>query len=209
MKILRVITSMNPKSGGPCQGIRNINPHLVALGIEVETVCTNDSDEEFYTNDDFVIHKIGKGKTPYQYQPLLLRWLNNNIINYDVVVVHGLWQYHNLAVYQAIKNTKKKHRKVPKVVIMPHGMLDPYFQNAPERKIKALRNEVIWKLIEKKCLNDADAIYFTCKEEMRLAATTFKGYFPKKTVNVGYGIQNPPEYTMEFKKEFEKKMSCY
>ena len=76
MKILRVITSMNPKSGGPCQGIRNINPHLAALGVDVEVVCTNNKEEEFQTEDDFIIHKIGKGKTAYRYQPLLLKWLN-------------------------------------------------------------------------------------------------------------------------------------
>jgi glycosyltransferase involved in cell wall biosynthesis len=205
MKVLRVITSMNPKSGGPSQGIRNINSHLVRLGLDVEAVCTNSSDEEYRTQDDFVIHKIGKGKTSYQYQPLLLEWLNKNILNYDVVVVHGLWQYHNLAVYQAIKKLKKQDKKVPKVVILPHGMLDPYFQKAPERKLKAIRNELMWRLSEKKCLNAADAIFFTCEEEMRLAATTFKGYKPKKTINIGYGIQHPPVNNDEFKLAFEQK----
>lgn len=205
MKILRVITSMNPKSGGPCQGIRNINPHLVALGVDVEVVCTNNKEEEFQTEDDFIIHKIGKGKTAYEYQPLLLKWLNKHIADYDVVVVHGLWQYHNWAVYQAIKNLKKAKTNTPKVVIIPHGMMDPYFQKAPERRMKAIRNDLIWSFIEKKCLNAAYAVFFTCQEEMRLAATTFKGYSPKKTINIGYGIQNPPVNTIVFKEAFEKK----
>jgi glycosyltransferase involved in cell wall biosynthesis len=196
---------MNPKRGGPCQGIRNINPHIIALELEVEVVCTNNKDEEFHSKDDFLIHKIGKGKTSYQYQPLLLDWLKENIINYDIVVVHGLWQYHNLAVYQAIKKLKKAKKIAPKIVILPHGMMDPYFQEAPERKMKAFRNEVVWKLIERKCINAADAIFFTCEEEMRLAATTFKGYQPKKTVNIGYGIQTPPSNTIDFKKAFEKR----
>lgn len=205
MKILRVITSMNPKSGGPCQGIRNINPHLVALGVDVEVVCTNNKEEEFQTEDDFIIYKIGKGKTAYQYQPLLLKWLNKHIAEYDVVVVHGLWQYHNWAVYQAIKKLKKAKTNIPKVVIIPHGMMDPYFQKAPERKMKAIRNELIWNFIEKKCLNAADAVFFTCQEEMRLAATTFKGYNPKKTFNIGYGIQLPPLKKIAFKEAFEQK----
>jgi glycosyltransferase involved in cell wall biosynthesis len=84
-------------------------------------------------------------------------------------------------------------------------MLDPYFQKAPDRKWKALRNEIVWRLIEKKCINAADAIFFTCKEEMRLATTTFSGYHPKKTINVGYGIQRPSRNTVEFKKAFEQK----
>jgi glycosyltransferase involved in cell wall biosynthesis len=88
---------------------------------------------------------------------------------------------------------------------MPHGMLDPYFQNAPERKWKAFRNEILWRFTEKKCINAADAIFFTCQEEMRLASSTFKGYQPQKTINIGYGVQTPPENTIELKQAFEQK----
>ena len=205
MKVLRVITSMNPKNGGPCQGIRNSIPFIKNLGVESEVVCLDNQNIEYNTNDDFVIHKIGRGKSSYQYQPLLLKWLKENLKNYEVVIVHGLWQYHNIAVYNAIKSLKKQSIKVPKVMIMPHGMLDPYFQKAPERKWKALRNEIIWRYIEKKCINNADALFFTCEEEMRLAANTFKGYHPKKTINIGYGIQNPPTCSIELKQAFEQK----
>ena len=196
---------MHPKSGGPAQGIRNAIPYIQKLGILNDVICLDEQNMEYGTTDDFTINRIGKGKTAYQYQPILLEWLSKNITNYDVVLVHGLWQYHNLAVYQAIKKLRKGKVKVPKVVIMPHGMMDPYFQNAPERKMKAIRNELIWNFIEKKCLNAADAIFFTCQEEMRLAVTTFKGYNPKKTINVGYGIQTPPANTVAFKTAFEKK----
>lgn len=207
MKILRVIASMNPKSGGPCQGIRNSIPHINKLGIVNEVVCMDNQSVRYDTNDNFIIHKIGKGKTSYQYQPLLYNWLINNALNYDFVIVQGLWQYHNLAVYNAIKFLKRKNVKVPKVVIMPHGMLDPYFQKASDRKWKALRNEIVWRFLEKKCINQAEALFFTCQEELNLASTTFKGYNPKKTMNVGYGIQAPPENNFEFKKAFEQKCS--
>lgn len=205
MKILRIITSMNPKSGGPCQGIRNVNPYIKQLGIEIEVVCMDNTNEEYDTNDDFVIHKIGKGKTSYQYQPLLYNWLIKNALSYDCIIVHGLWQHYNLVVYRAIKFLKKNNRKVPQVVIMPHGMLDPYFQKAADRKWKALRNEFVWRFIEKKCINNADAIFYTCQEELRLAATTFKGYSPKKAINVSYGIQSPPERSVDFDKAFFQK----
>ncbi|TRX40162.1 glycosyltransferase [Flavobacterium restrictum] len=196
---------MNPKNGGPSQGIRNINPHIRKLGIEVEVVCMDNCMDNYDVNDDFVIHKIGQGRSSYQYHPPLFDWLKENALNFDVLIVHGLWQYHNLAVYRTIKFLKKKSRIVPKVVIIPHGMLDPYFQKDSDRKWKALRNEIVWQLIEKKCINLADAILFTCQEELRLAATTFKGYHPKKTINIGYGIQTPPQNSQEFKTAFEQK----
>ena len=205
MKILRVISSMHPSKGGPCQGIRNAIPYFREAGITSEVVCMDDSDSNYPIVDDFTIYKVGNGKTSYQYQPKLLKWLENNILNYDFVIVHGLWQYHNLAVYKTIKLLRKQNQKTPKVIIMPHGMLDPYFQKATDRKWKALRNEIVWTFIEKKCINKADAVFFTCEEEMRLAATTFKSYNPKKVFNVGYGIQLPPEDDINFREAFYKR----
>lgn len=204
MKILRVIPSMNPIFGGPSQGIRNAIPYFQKEGITTEVVCMDGPTAIYSVEDSFKIHKLSKGKSSYQYQPELLLWLKNNIHNYDYIIVHGLWQYHNLAVYKAMKSLKKNNHKVPKVVIMPHGMLDPYFQKATDRKWKALRNELVWSFIEKKCINQADAVFYTCEEEMRLASTTFKSYKPKKVFNVGYGIQMPPENTESLKEDFYK-----
>lgn len=205
MKILRVISSMHPSKGGPCQGIRNAIPYFDKAGITTEVVCMDNKMDNYPIKDDFVVFKVGNGKTSYQYQPELLKWLKVHIQEYDFVIVHGLWQYHNLAVYKAVKLLKMKQQYVPKIAIMPHGMLDPYFQKAPDRKWKALRNELVWSLIEKKCINQADAIFYTCEEEMRLAATTFKNYNPKKIFNVGYGIQMPPKDNIDFTLAFYKK----
>ena len=154
MKILHVITSMNPKLGGVCQVLRNLNPYLIEQGINVEIVSLDNEHDDFGIHDNFVIHKLGYGKTSYQYQPKLAHWLNDNLSNYNYVIIHGLWQYPNFASYQSVKLLKKQNKKVPKVIIMPHGMLDPYFQKAPERRLKALRNEIVWALIERNCINN-------------------------------------------------------
>jgi glycosyltransferase involved in cell wall biosynthesis len=194
---------MHPSKGGPSQGIRNSITHLQKIGVVNEVVCMDYKDAIYDSIDDFTIYKIGKGKTSFQYQPLLSDWLKKNLSIFDVVIVHGIWQYHNYAVYKAVKTLKKNNEKVPKVVIMPHGMLDPYFQKAPDRKIKAIRNELVWRLTEKKAINAADAVFFTCEEELVLARTTFKRYHPQKVINVGYGIQKPPMIIPEMKTAFE------
>jgi glycosyltransferase involved in cell wall biosynthesis len=204
MKVLHVITTMDPKTGGPAQGLRNLSSFNIKVGLDVEIVCLDDVNEDYHVNDKVFIHKLRRGKTSFQYSPNLLRWLLLNIGRFDFVGVHGIWQYHNYAVYQAIKTLKKNNKKVPKVVIMPHGMLDPYFQEATDRKLKALRNELVWRLTEKRALNAADAIFFTCEEELLLARTTFKGYHPKKDINIGFGIKKPPVYTSQMKIAFEE-----
>lgn len=204
MKILHVITSMDPKNGGPSQGLRNLSNFNLKLGLDVEVVCLDDVNQDYGLNEKVFINKLGNGKTSFQYSPTLLRWLRLNLERFDFVSVHGIWQYHNYAVYKAIKILKKSNKKVPKVVIMPHGMLDPYFQKAPDRKWKSLRNELVWHLTEKRALNAADAVFFTCDEELLLARTTFKGYHPKKDINVGYGIAKPPLYVDEMQTAFEE-----
>jgi len=98
--------------------------------------------------------------------------------------------YHSVATARVI--LKKKNR--PHLWIMPHGMLDPYFQRAEGRRWKALRNKIYWKWVESKVVNQADAVLFTCQEELLLARTTFSNYQPLRELNIGYGVPGPPGY---------------
>ncbi|MFC4097741.1 glycosyltransferase [Euzebyella saccharophila] len=193
MKILRIIESMDPSYGGPCQGIRNSIPEMDKLNTDNYVASIDDKNTEWAYQDNFKIFKLGPGKGPWGYTSNLVAWLKENLASYDVIIVHGLWQYYGYAVRKTINLLKKENKKTPKFFIMPHGMLDPYFQKAPDRKIKALRNSLFWKLVEKKTLNDADGILFTCQEELVLARETFAGYRPQKEINVGYGILPPAE----------------
>jgi len=58
--------------------------------------------------------------------------------------------------------------------------------------LKALRNDIVWALTEKWAVNAADALLFTCEEEMLLARSTFSHYKPRKELNVGLGVMAPP-----------------
>lgn len=194
---------MNPEGGGPCQGIRNSIPALQKLGVTNEVVSFDDPAADFLGRDPFTIHAIGNPKGPWLYQPELLPWLLDNLPNYDAVIIHGLWLYHGYAVNKAMKLLAKSNSTLPKVYVMPHGMLDPYFQKAPGRKIKALRNVLYWKFIEGKVINNADGVLFTCEEELLLARQTFSQYKPKKELNVGYGIQAPPAFNEAMKDSFK------
>ncbi|MFI8604784.1 glycosyltransferase [Cellulophaga baltica] len=209
MKILRVIPSMHPKQGGPCQGIRNSIPELEKLGIHNEVVCLDDTVSDYGIEDSFKIHAIGQSNTPWKYQKNLIPWLLNNFQRFDIVMIHGLWTYHSHATIKAIEKYRKTSIISPKVYVMPHGMLDPYFQKAKERKLKALRNEVYWKLFENKVINKADGVLFTCEEELLLARTTFPNYKPQREINVGYGIQAPPAYTDSMKEVLKGKVPLW
>lgn len=186
---------MNPKFGGPSQGIRNYEYGLHKKSVERHIVCF-DSIEEVnkWDNSTLILHPLGERKTLWQYNKKFAAWFKANLNSYDAIVINGLWLYHSYKTIQIINELKKKGVNTPKVFIMPHGMLDPWFQKSKTRRLKALRNEIYWRIIEKQVVNSADAILFTCAEELELAKHAFVGYNPKKTVNVGYGIAEPPKY---------------
>jgi glycosyltransferase involved in cell wall biosynthesis len=194
MNILRVIPSMNPALGGPSQGIRNAIPELRKLKVHNEVVCLDEPGESFLKKESFPVHALGNSKGPWKYSSTLYPWLLENIGRFDSIIVHGLWLYHGYAVMKAVKQYRKLHggKSEIKVYVMPHGMLDPWFQRAEGRKLKAIRNLIYWRFIEKNIVNDADGLLFTCQEELKLAKTTFRPYSPKRELNVGYGIAAPP-----------------
>jgi glycosyltransferase involved in cell wall biosynthesis len=136
------------------------------------------------------------------------------------VISHGLWLYHAYAVQKAVSSIQKKHtngynrqddlihlsgpvrKKEIQYLVMPHGMLDPYFQRAPDRKLKAVRNWFYYKLVERKVINKADALLFTSRAERELANQPFHPYNPKRELIVGLGVEKPPAYRPEMESDF-------
>ncbi|MBD0850784.1 glycosyltransferase [Maribacter arenosus] len=206
MKILRIIPSMDPQQGGPCQGIRNAIPELHKLGVQNEVVCLDDPNSDYLGKDPFQIHALGKSNNPWNYNKALIPWLLAHFQRFEAVIIHGLWLYHSHAAIKAMMAFRKTSTTCPKVYVMPHGMLDPYFQKAKERRLKALRNVIYWKVFENKLVNQADGILFTCEEELVLARTTFPNYKPQREINVGYGIQPPPRYDPTMRQAFAAKV---
>jgi glycosyltransferase involved in cell wall biosynthesis len=188
MKVLRVIASMDPATGGPCQGIRYSIAEMQKLGVHTEVVCL---DPPGLTSDPFPVHALGPGKGKWVYNKALRTWLDEHLSAFDAVIIHGLWLYPGYAVYKAMGRLRDRG---PKWFLMPHGMLDPYFQQAAGRRLKAFTQRLYWNLIESRIAAGVNGILFTTAEEMRLAATTFRKYTPRKVVDVGYGIPGPPEY---------------
>jgi glycosyltransferase involved in cell wall biosynthesis len=196
MKILHVTASIDSKKGGVSQAIRTIIGGLEEKGVLNSVVCL-DRQEEMLSENPQNVTALGAKKNPWNYSASLVPWLKEHLENYEVVIVHGLWLYHGFAVNKVIQQQKRSNRI--KLFVMPHGMLDPYFQRAGGRKIKAIRNAFYWHLIERNVVNSADGLLFTCEEERKLASQTFKRYYPKQQMVVGLGVEEPPVFTERMK----------
>jgi glycosyltransferase involved in cell wall biosynthesis len=193
---------MDPRIGGPCQGVRNFTPRIIEQGNTVEVVCLDDPQSDYLVREAIPIHALGKGRGPWCYHPALQSWLRANLLRFDAVILNGLWQYPGYALAKATQSAP-----MPPYFIFPHGMLDPWFQRARSRRLKAVRNWYYWKFIEHRVVSGAEALLFTCAEEMRISRETFRPYRPKREVNVGFGICEPPPFHERMKSEFTRKCS--
>jgi glycosyltransferase involved in cell wall biosynthesis len=179
MRLLNVIRSVDPASGGTAEGLRQSIAATRAMG-HVEEVLTLDAPGDAWLRDyPAPIHAVGPGRGNYGHTPRLLPWLREHARDYDAVVVHGMWQYHGLAVRQAL------HGGSVPYFVYPHGMLDPWFKRT--YPLKHLKKWLYWPWADYRVLRDAAAVFFTAAEEARLAAQSFWLYRVRPQV-VGYGV---------------------
>jgi glycosyltransferase involved in cell wall biosynthesis len=205
MNLLHVVASMDPKTGGVCQAVRTIIAGLAATGVASEVVSLDMPSASFLAQDSFPVHALGPSRGPWAYSPELSSWLTINLPRFECVILHGLWLYPNYAVHRALHRLAAAGEPTsPRLFVMPHGMLDPYFQREAGRRLKALRNWVYWKIIEARVVNSATAVLFTCEEECRLAREPFRPYHPRQELIVGLGVAEPPAYTPAMREAFRQ-----
>ena len=208
MKILHIVASLNPAMGGVAEAVKSFVSISEQQSVSNEIVTLDHPGVDYLQSDVTPIHALGPSYGFLNHTRQLIPWLTENITRFDAIIVNGLWGFHSYAAWKVIHKLKKNGsvKKLPCVFVMPHGMLDPYFQRAKERRFKALRNILYWAIVEKYVINDADGLLFTSETELLLARETFKPYKPKKEYNVGYGITPPPEFKPDMQLAFNQ--SC-
>jgi len=183
MKILHVISSIDPRHGGVTEGLRQLAEVSIDLGCTLEVATLDQPNQPFLSEFSFPIHALGPGATHFQYSPRLRDWLFAHVPDFDIIVVHALWQYHTVAVRQAALR-----HGVP-YVVYTHGMLDPYFKKA--YPLKHAKKWLFWPWADYRVLRDAKAVLFTTEEERRLARRSFWLYSANEVV-VNLGTAPPP-----------------
>ncbi len=182
MRILHVINSVDPASGGPAEGLRQLC-HIYEAGGHENEVATLDAPEDVaqYTFPAHV-HGLGPGNGVYGYTPRAVPWLEEHVPRFDLVFLNCIWQYNVLAAYRALDK-----RDIPYGVFI-HGMLDPYFK--AEFPLKHIKKLFYWHFFLHKILRNANAVLFTCEEEKILARQSFRHYQVREHV-LNYGIFGP------------------
>jgi glycosyltransferase involved in cell wall biosynthesis len=185
MKVLRVIATIDPNTGGPLEGLKQASAIMSAQGITIE-VLTLDEPSSFQSAADALawpVHREGSEKRSYYgYSRRFRKWIEQHAADYDAIIIHGNWQYTGIATSRACRKAGVPY------FVYPHGMLDPWFNQAyPLKKIK---KQLYWWLAEHSVLHNANAVLFTSEEECRLARQSFRPYRVKENI-LGYGTTAP------------------
>jgi glycosyltransferase involved in cell wall biosynthesis len=186
-RILHCISSVDPKTGGPIEGLKQLAAVNQRHGHTVDVLSLDDPAAPWVRDCPITCHAMGPSYIgSYQYSPRWVPWLKANAHRYDAVIVNGIWQYHAFGVWRALRGTATPY------FVFTHGMLDPWFKrNYP---LKHLKKWLFWPWAEYRLLRDATAVLFTCEDERRLARQSFWLYKCDEFV-VSYGTSAPPSGT--------------
>ncbi len=193
MKILHVISSVDPRGGGPIEGVVSSSKVWFRNGHDTHIVCLDPPHAPWVLNSPVKTFAVGaEGRwhgalrrlvpwLRYGYTPRLVDWLRRNASNYDAVIVNGLWNYASFGGWRALRGSRTPY------FVFTHGMLGPWFNKAYPRK--AFLKSLFWRLFEHRVLRDARGVLFTCEEEKILASRSFDPYVAREFV-VGYGTSD-------------------
>lgn len=183
MRYLHLIPSLDPESGGPAEGVRQLCAATLRLGHEVE-VATVDRPGAGWSGDlGCPVHELGPSRFgKYSFSARLEPWLRANAERFGTVIVNGLWQYPGYAAWRALR------RSAIPYYVFTHGMLDPWFKR--QYPLKHLKKWLYWPWAEYRVLRDARAVLFTCEEERLLARESFWLYRAKEAI-VSHGTPGP------------------
>lgn len=166
----------------------------VEQGHKVEVATLDEPENLESSREGIALHSLGPGWGGYGYSSRLVRWLRQNVIRFDFVVIDGIWQFHGLAVRRVLRNLAIPYG------IFPHGMLDPWFQE--HYPSKHLKKWLYWHLFERRNFAQARVIFYTAEEEMIKADRSFSLPAGPSHEMVGLGIANVPSVSPDLQEGF-------
>jgi glycosyltransferase involved in cell wall biosynthesis len=182
MKILQVVQTLDPATGGVARAVVSLSQALVRSGHQVEIVALDEPGAPWLGAIGLPVHALGAGVTSYRYSKRLVRWLAQHGGGYERVIVHGLWQHLGFAVFRRYAGTSIPY------YVFPHGMLDPWFKRT--YPLKHVKKWFYWPWADYRVLRDAAAVIFTSEEEKLQARESFWLYRCREKVSP-LGVEAP------------------
>jgi glycosyltransferase involved in cell wall biosynthesis len=161
VSVLQVMPSISPVHGGPSAAIAIIERALIAEGLSVETVTTDDDgpgrrlDKPQEKFENSVLRRYFRKDTDfYCYSSGLSKWLRSNAKRYDIIHTHGMFVHGAIAGAAAARGSGVPY------VVRPLGTLTKYgLAQKPALKKLSMR------FFERPMLLAASAVHLTSEKE--------------------------------------------
>ena len=192
MHHLRLIPSLNPDAGGTVVAVELAAAELARRGISTTITCLDAANSPWLLHSaeaaDGLVKRLGLGPCRgfYGYRKGLANQLLPLVQQADLVIIEGMWQYHALAGWRALRRLGPA---APPYWVYPHGMLDPWFKRT--YPLKHLKKWLYWPWADYRVLRDAAAVCFTSEQERLLARQSFWLYSAREQV-LPLGVAQPP-----------------
>ena len=193
LNILHIVQSVNPKHGGPIEGIKQQAYQHSLYGHTTEIACLDSPTSTFLGHTGTKVHPLRLNSFDDFFPRSLYKWLKANHYYYDAIIINGIWGFHLFTCWLALHNTNSPY------FVFSHGMLDPWFNKT--FPLKRIKKWLVWPWAIYPGLRDADAVFFTCEQEKLLARKSFWLYDCNEVViNYGTaGVPNPyADYSISF-----------
>ena len=159
MKILHVAPSIESAYGGPTQSLAGYTSASQMVGADVDIAAPLPSRREIDVLEEAGAHRVetfrGYGRGSTAASPALVRWVRVNARNYDIVHVHGLFNFISTFAARAAIAAGSP------VVIRPFGTLSQYtFKHR-----RGLLKRLWFEALERPNISRAAAIHFTTTTE--------------------------------------------
>lgn len=192
MKILNVISTLDPRAGGPIDGTLRLSEAWRAAGHTVANATLDPPGADDLAAGTAALGARARPAAGMLERvhdkiggvPTLTRWLRANAPTFDAVVVHALWNASTLAARLGLVGGPTPW------FVFPHGALDPWFRRT--YPAKHLAKSLLWRVNEGVLMNRAAAVLFTTEEEARLATQAFRPWRIRPRV-VGFGSMEAPD----------------
>ena len=179
IKVLRIITSLDPKFGGPSKAIIDSSIALSNQGFKIDILTADFGNSNFFKSKNIRVINKGPRFGNYALNFKLFNWLSKHRNDYDLFIVHGIWQFNTLIARILLKK---------KYFVFTHGQLDPFFKL---NLIKKIKKQIYWYLIEKKNLLLSRSLILTSEGEKKSLKHTFVNTNGIRKTVVRYGINQP------------------
>lgn len=171
IKVLHVVPWFTVRAGGAVVVVADAAEALTEVGVKSQVVATNLSDpwslrgarpvsrEELPGNHECLDVRLFDSRQPrrFAYSPALAQYVSENAGQFDVIHIHSLWLYPQLAAYRTATRLGVPY------IVSPHGALDPFL-----RRHGRFRKACMSALWQNRMLSRADVVHLTTDDEDRL-----------------------------------------